>query len=64
MPTTITIEPKVRDRLKTFGHAGQTYNEILTRMMDHMNREQFLRDLRETIAQTTDWADIDELDWK
>jgi len=64
MATTITVDAKVRDRLKTFGHAGMTYNEILTRMMDEIEREAFMADLRRQIAAATDkdWVDLEDVD--
>ena len=34
MPTTLTVDPAVRARLKGFGTHGMTYNDILTRLMD------------------------------
>lgn len=65
MPTTIAIDPAVRDRLKTFGHAGMTYNEILTRMMDGVEREAFVAEMRRLAAQTKeeDWIDLEDVDW-
>lgn len=32
--TTISLAKNVRDRLKTFGIKGETYDTILTRLMD------------------------------
>ncbi|HLE95947.1 MAG TPA: hypothetical protein VI997_01125 [Candidatus Thermoplasmatota archaeon] len=63
MPTTITIDPKVRDRLKLFGTAGMTYNEILTRIMDEIEREKFIAQLRRELETTPekDWVDLEDL---
>jgi hypothetical protein len=64
MVTTITVDPAIRDRLKTFGHAGMTYNEILTRMMDEIEREGFVAELRRQVsaAQEKDWVDLEDVD--
>lgn len=37
--TTIPTTKAIRDRLKNYGHKGETYSDILTRMMD---REEFM----------------------
>ena len=47
MPTTITVDPKVRDRLKKFGNSGMTYNDILTRLMDRFEEEEFTAEIEE-----------------
>jgi hypothetical protein len=46
MTATIAIPEDVRDRLKMYGHAGMTYPEILTALMDRVERDDFVRDLR------------------
>lgn len=33
-PTTIRLEKDVRDRLKARGSKGETYSEIVTRLLD------------------------------
>ena len=62
MPTTITVDLKVRDRLKRFGHAGMTYNEILTRLMDEVDEREFVAELRRRHSEMTDedWVDLDD----
>jgi hypothetical protein len=57
MGTTINIEPALRDRLKTFGTAGETYNDILRRLMDNMEREAFFEKVRRIAANP------DEFEW-
>lgn len=66
MATTIPIDAKVRDRLRLFGHAGQTYNEILTHLMNEVERKNFLEELRrekEELDRTNDWVREDAMDW-
>jgi hypothetical protein len=40
--TTIQVPPHIRDRLKRFGHKGQTYAEILAALMDRVEYEAFM----------------------
>ena len=63
MTATIALPEPVRDRLKTFGHAGMTYPEILTALMDRVQREEFVRELREEYLKTPrdDYVDLDDL---
>ena len=64
MPTTLTLEPATRDRLKRYGHAGMTYDQILNTMMDHFDQEDFVRDMRrrmdEADANRT-WVDLKDV---
>jgi hypothetical protein len=62
MVTTITVDPKIRDRLKRYGHAGMTYNDILTRLMDEIDEREFVAELRKRAAalREEDWVDLDD----
>jgi hypothetical protein len=59
----LSIPEEVRDRLKTYGHAGMSYTEILNHLMDRVQREDFVRELRDQYAKTprTDYVDLDDL---
>jgi hypothetical protein len=35
MSTTIQIEKKTREKLKYFGHKGESYNDIIERLMSY-----------------------------
>jgi hypothetical protein len=63
MTATISVPEAVRDRLKTFGHAGMTYPQILTSMMDKIQREEFVRELQREYLTTPrkDYVDLDDL---
>jgi hypothetical protein len=63
MTATIAVPEAVRDRLQTYGHAGMTYPEILTALMDRVQREDFVRDLRQQFLTTPrrDYVDLDDL---
>ncbi|HEX9816677.1 MAG TPA: hypothetical protein VGB18_06835 [Candidatus Thermoplasmatota archaeon] len=63
MTATIAIPEDVRDRLKTFGHAGMTYPDILQALMDRVERDDFVRDLRQQYKTTPrkSYVDLDDL---
>ena len=44
MSTTIQLEEDVRDKLKSFGAKGETYNDIITKLYNVAVQQQ-LRDL-------------------
>jgi hypothetical protein len=60
MPTTIQVEPAVRDRLRAYGTAGMTYNDILLRLMDEVDRQAFVARIRREMDDVRDWVDLDE----
>lgn len=40
--TTILVTKKTREQLKTLGKKGETYNDIITRLMEEINRQEFI----------------------
>ncbi|MEF8874945.1 MAG: hypothetical protein V5A88_09815 [Candidatus Thermoplasmatota archaeon] len=45
MPTTVRIDEETREKLKKFGHKGETYDEIINRLMnycDELNMEELI----------------------
>lgn len=61
--TTIALDPKTRDRLRAFGHAGMSYDEILQRLMDAVERERFLAGLHRLADQEKEWVEPHDFDW-
>lgn len=62
MPTTtIPLDPKIRDRLRRYGHAGMTYNEILQRLMDAVDRDRFVEEMRRRADAIKDWVDLEDV---
>ena len=61
--TTIPVDPKVRDDLRRFGHAGETYNDILRRLMAEARLRAFVGDLRRVYRETPrkDWVDLEDV---
>lgn len=62
--TSIPVASEVRDRLKRYGTMGMTYNDILTRMMDEIELEKFVREcIRIADDPNTKWVSWDEIEW-
>ena len=56
MSTTIAISPKIRDQIKEFGNKGDTYDEILARLLNNAKERQ----LQELLMDTTNCVPIEE----
>ncbi len=62
--TTIPIDPEVRDRLRSFGTAGMTYSEILTAILDKVDREAYVAELRRRADDPSAvWVKHGALEW-
>ena len=47
MPTTIQIKVETREKLKRFGHKGESYDNIIDRLMNYceeLNLEDFIEE--------------------
>ena len=40
--TTIPLRREIRDRLKSLGLKGQTYDEIISQLIEHVEYEEFM----------------------
>ncbi len=62
--TTIPIDPAVRDRLRSFGHAGMTYSEIVTAVLDKIEMEKFLAEMQRTVDDPAiQWIRHEDMVW-
>lgn len=63
MAYTLSIPEDVHDRLKTFGHAGMSCAEILTHLMDRVQRDDFVSGLHHQYDATPrrDYVDLEDL---
>jgi len=61
VPTTIQVDPAIRNRLKGYGTAGMTYNDILQRLMDEADRQDFIARIRREMDDVKEWVDLDEV---
>jgi hypothetical protein len=62
MPTTtIPVEKETRDRLRSLGKKGETYNEILMRLMSLAEYEEFMDRQYERLRDKKAFVSLDEL---
>lgn len=60
--TSISIDEKVRDRLRSLSQGARNYSETLTRLMDRAEMDDYFDDLRRR-ADDPDHPWLDKLDW-
>ncbi len=56
--TTIWVTPQVRDRLKQFGLKGQSYSEVLDRLMDAVEHDKFMEEQYKRLANLKDFVPL------
>ena len=59
--TTIPVERETRDRLRSLGKKGETYNEILNRLMSLAEYEGFMDRQYERLKDKKAFVFLDEL---
>jgi len=62
--TTVTLQQATRDRLKRYGHAGMTYDDILQGLMDRFDEQAFVAELRRRMAELDEreaWVGLDDV---
>jgi hypothetical protein len=59
--TTIPVEKDTRDRLRSFGKKGETYDEILKRLMSLAEYEEMMDRQYERLKDKKSFVSIDEL---
>lgn len=59
--TTIPVTKDIRDRLKQFGIKGETYNDILKRLMDEANYESFMERQYKKLDEKEKFVSLDEI---
>lgn len=59
--TTIPTTKAVRDRLKTYGQKGETYTNILERLMDAVDKEEFMDRMYRRLEEKDQFVSLDEL---
>lgn len=62
MPTTISLEPSTRDRRRAFGQAGMSYDEIVRRLMDEVDRDHFVSELHRQADAESRWVELDKFE--
>jgi hypothetical protein len=62
MTTTIAISESTRDKLKAYGRKGETYEEVISRLMDIVSREMFMEEVYRRLAEKGEFIPLDELE--
>ena len=60
--TSISVDKRVRDRLRALGLGTRNYSETLTLLMDRWEMGEYVEDLRRR-ADDPEYPWLDELDW-
>ncbi len=58
---TIPLEKETRDRLRSFGKKGETYDQILKRLMSVAEYEEFMERQYERLKDRKSFVSLDEL---
>jgi len=59
--TTIQVDSKVRDLLRAFGRKGETYNDIILKLIERAKYVEFMRETYNIIDTEENWVSLDEL---
>jgi hypothetical protein len=59
--TTIPVEKETRDRLRSLGKKGETYTQILNRLMSSVMYEEFMERQYERLKDKKAFVSLDEL---
>ncbi len=59
--TTIQVDIKVRDLLRSFGRKGETYNDIIIKLIERAKYIEFMRETYNILDTEENWVSLDEL---
>ncbi len=62
MPTTIQIETDVRETLKKLGTKGETYNQIIVKLIQEHEYHLFMDQQYRILESETKWVPLDSLE--
>jgi len=62
MTTTIALSEPTRDKLKAYGRKGETYDQIVRRMMEIVDRELYMREVHGRLEEKEKFIPLDELE--
>jgi len=60
--TTIQLDTKIRDKLKRLGRKGETYNEIIERLIKESQYIEFMRENYKILDEEENWVSLDDLE--
>ena len=61
--TTIPVYKNTRDRLKSFGFKGETYDQILKKLMEKTEYITFMERQYEILSNKAEFVPLDEIVW-
>jgi hypothetical protein len=61
MVTTIPVEKETRERLRSFGRKGETYDQVLRRLMTIAEYEEFMTRQYERLKEKNAFVSLDEI---
>jgi hypothetical protein len=59
--TTIQVNSRVRDLLRSFGRKGETYNEIIEKLIERARYVDFMQETYEILDTKTGWVKLDDI---
>jgi hypothetical protein len=59
--TTIPLQKNTREKLKTFGTKGETYDKIINRILESINYEEFMERQYKLLTQKDKFVPLDEI---
>ena len=60
--TTIQVDIKVRDLLKSFGKKGETYNDIILKLIKRARYIEYMKESYEILDSEDNWISLEELE--
>ena len=59
--TTIQVETRIRDMLRSFGRKGETYNKIIEKLIERARYVEFMEENYRILDSKENWVSLDEL---
>ena len=59
--TTIQVNSKVRDMLKAFGRKGETYNDIIEKLIERARYIEFMDESYAVLEKKEGWVKLDDI---
>ncbi len=59
--TTIQVNTNIRDMLRTFGRKGETYNDIITKLIERARYVEFMEENYRILETEDNWVSLDAL---
>lgn len=59
--TTIQVDSGIRDLLKSFGRKGETYNDIIKKLIERARYTEFMEESYSILDSKENWVNLDEL---